>query len=450
MSKINDSPDAPVWRGYEKVLFRLLFIYFLLQVFPLDWKFYRELFSIDWGHLRYGDIFNLAHYSPAFLGAQQTYADWALIAGIAVAGAIVWTFILQDRASDYNKLFYWIRVIVRYRLAVAILAYGFIKLFPVLAPVPSLSNLNTNYGDFTRWKLFSLSLGIVPNYESFLGLVEIVAGILLLYRKTATAGAFITSIFLGNVFMSNIAYEGGEQVYSLYLISLALFIVGFDLRRLASLLIFQIPTLPNRWHPQFREKWQRPARLALKGLFIFFFIFYYGFKTRSGYEAGSYQFPVTPGLKDATGLYNVTEFRINEDSLGYSKTDPRRWQDVVFEKWATISIRSNRPVVLDSTNVEKLTAGEGDKDYELEGSAGRHYYHYEVDSINQVLILRNKNKHYQGETILLHYSRPSPSRIALSGVGPDRDSLYAVLDRVDKKYLLEEAARRGRQTGLKL
>ena len=78
---------------------------------------------------------------------------------------------------------------------------------------------------FTRWKLFSLSLGIVPGYESFLGAVEILAGLLLLNRKTASIGAFIVIIFTGNVFVSNLAYEGGEQVYSLYLIVLALFCI---------------------------------------------------------------------------------------------------------------------------------------------------------------------------------------------------------------------------------
>jgi len=429
--------------------FRFFFIYFFLQVVPLDWKYYRELFSIDWTHLRYGDIFNLVHYSPAFFSGQQGYADWVLIAGIAAAGTLLWG--LGRRTKDnYDDLYYWIRVLVRYRLAAAIIAYGFVKLFPVLAPYPSLSNLNTNYGDFTRWKLFSLSLGIVPNYESFLGFVEIVSGLLLLFRRSATIGAFIISIFLGNVFVSNIAYEGGEQVYSLYLISLALFIISFDLRRLINLLILQKATPPNLVHPSLKEKWQRVSRLAIKSAFILFFVLYYGAKTHSGYVAGSYQYPVGSGLTGAAGLYNVTEFRINKDTLPYSRTDPKRWQDVVFEKWATLSIRSNRPVLLDPNNVEKLTAAGIDRDYELEGSAGRHYYHYEVDSLHQLLLLQNKNKNYAGEKWVLHYSRPDPSRIALSGIGPNKDSLYVVLDKVDKKYLLEEVIRRGRQGGFKL
>src|ERR1700735_3141897 len=207
----------------NKFVFRLFVLYVLIQAVPLDWKYYQELFAIDWAHLNYGAIFGLAHYSPRWTARPQSYADWAIILAIAAAGALLWTYIDQrrnrsidrnqavgqSRAGDHDRLYYWVRVIVRYRLAIGMIAYGFIKLFPLLSPYPSLSNLNTNYGDFTRWKLFSLSLGIVPNYESFLGGVEIIGGLLLFYRKTASVGAFIIAVFLGNVFMFNLAYCGG-------------------------------------------------------------------------------------------------------------------------------------------------------------------------------------------------------------------------------------------------
>jgi hypothetical protein len=444
-------PPSP-WEDYEKVAFRFFFIYFFLQAVPLDWKFYRELFSTDWAHLHYSAIFNLSHYAPRWSSGPQEYSDWGILFLIAITGALAWTYIdsRSYHASNYDKAYYWIRVIVRYRLAIGIIAFGFLKLFPLQAPFPSLSNLNTNYGDFTRWKLFSLSLGVVPSYESFLGGVEILGGLLLFYRRSASVGAIIIANFLGNVFMSNIAYGGGDEVYSLYLISLALFILSYDVKRLADLLVFQRPASPNRYKLVLTEKWQHRARLALKTVFIFFFVVFYGFKTRSGYKKDPYQFPVTKGLGDASGIYNVSLFRINKDTLAYSKTDPVRWQDVVFEKWATLSIRSNRPVALDSNAVERPELQDNDRTYELEGSAGRHYYSYEVDTMHQVLTLHNKNPHYNGEKLVLHYERPEGSQIILSGIDQNKDSVTVILDRVDKKYLLEEAAKKGRQGGLKL
>ena len=73
-----------------------------------------------------------------------------------------------------------------------------------------------------------------------------------------------------------------------------------------------------------------------------------------------------------------------------------------------------------------------------------------VDDKNQNLILQNKNKNYQGEQLTLHYSRPNQSQIILAGTNENRDSVYVVLDRLNKKYLLEEAAHLGRRSTLKM
>lgn len=441
---------SPEWRPYTKIVFRFFFVYFLIQTVPLDWKYYAQVFSINWTALRYEDIFNLAHYHPQFLSGPQSFGNWGIAALIALAGTFIWTYADHNRTKDYDRLYYWLRVIVRYRLAIGIIAYGFIKFFPLQAPYPSISNLNTHYGDFTRWKLFSLSLGVVPSYELFLGLVEILAGLLLFYRKTASIGALIIVFFTGNVFVSNLAYEGGEYVYSFYLISLALFVLVYDIRRLADLLVWQRPATPNRFRIVFHGRYKY-ARWLLKGAFIFFFVVLYGFKTGAGYRHDPYQFPQGKGLSAASGIYNVTTFRINNDTLPYSKTDPVRWQDVVFEQWPTISVRTNTPVIIDSNNVEKVAAAKDiDKTYEAEGTNERSYYDYKADTVNHVLTLLNKNVHYKGESLLLHYDRPSASRIVLSGIDQHKDSIYVVLDRIDKKYLLEEAAKEGRGRGLKL
>lgn len=450
MATLATTTPATVWKSDDKVVFRIFFIYFFIQSVPLDWKFYKQLFSINWAQLHYGDIFNLAHYSPRFFEGPQTFDSWAVIFGIALVGSAVWAYYDRNRQTDYNKFYYWIRVIVRYRLAIGILAYGFIKLFPLQAPYPSISNLNTDYGDFNRWKIFSLSLGIVPSYEFFLGLLEVTLGLLLLYRKTASIAAFIILIFTGNVFMSNIAYDGGEYVYSFYLISLAFFVLAYDLRRIINLLILQKPTAPNHFKPLFSLPWQKYGRLLLKTVVVLVFVVLYGFQTRSGYLHDSYQYPKTKGLPGLSGLYNVSEFKINQQSVPYSTIDSTRWQDVVFEKWNTISIRSNRPVILDSTNTDYISTNDKDRTYELEGSSGRHYYSYDADTVNQILLLHNRNKNYKDETLQLKYTKTGEEQITLTGLDRNKDSVYVVLDKINKKYLLQEAAKQGRRRGLKL
>lgn len=438
------------WSQPGKFLFRVVFLYFFIQSVPVDWKFYQQLFSINWSQLHYGDIFNIAHYTPQFYESGQSYGNWIVVLLIAFAGAVAWTIFDRNKARNYQLLYYWLRVIVRYRLAIGIIAYGFLKFFPLQSPYPSISNLNTPYGDFTRWKIFSLTLGIVPSYELFLGIVEIVLGVLLFYRKTASISAFIIIIFTGNVFMSNIAYEGGEHVYSLYLITLAIFVLFYDLKRIISLLILQKPTAPNRFKPVFAGNVQKYGRWTAKLAFIAFFVVLYGFKTRSGYQNDQYQFPQTPGLAGVSGVYNVAEFLLNNDTIAYSKTDPLRWQDVVFEKWNTISIRSNRPVIIDSNNIERIIQNDQNRTYELEGSAARHYYSYETDTVNHLLKLHNKNKNYQHESLVLQYATNNNGEIVLKGLNENKDSVFVVLNRINKKYVLEEVAREGRRKPMKL
>lgn len=422
----------------KSILFRFLLLYFALQAIPLDIHYYADVFSLPGSHLGYRGLFVLAHYTPRFFGSTPSFADWLVVAALALIGAFVWQ--RRQPQPDWDRWRYWVMAIVRYRLAIGLLAYGFIKLYPLQAPFPSLSNLNTPYGDFTRWKLFGMSLGIVPSYESFLGGVEIVAALLLLYRKTASIGALVIVFFTGNVFMSNLAYEGGEYVYSAYLVSLALFVLSYDAYRLFSLLVLRQPTAPNTW----RLTLSRPyLRWGAKAAVILVFVVLYGFSAQRGYRHDPYQVPDGKGI--ATGFYNVSLFRIGRDTLPYSATDSIRWTNVVFERWPTISIAANRAAHIDASNTEAITAVSNlDKTYESQGTNGRSYYDYSFDTASHVLRLTNKDPRLGHDTLTLRYDRPDSTRIVLSGLSPSHDSLYVVLDRVDKKYLLEEAAHSGR------
>ncbi len=446
MSISNNQPNKP-WKDYEKILFRFFFIYFILQVVPLDWKYYAHIFSINWAHLQFSDIFYISRYTPQITGhytagvwGLNTLTDWGTIALLALIGTAIWS-ITDKKSQQYNQFYYWLRVLLRYRLAIGIIAYGFIKFFPLQGSYPSISNLNTSYGDFNRWKLFALSLGIVPGYETFLGLVEIIAGLLLLFRKTTTFGALIILLFTGNVFLSNLAYDGGEGFYSLYLVLIAVFLVWFDLQRLYILVGLRQPVQPNQLKPVYVHAWQKNGRLVIKGLVILFFIAVYGDKTYAAYTHGGYHYPQTKGLKGSAGLYNVSTFKWNNQEHPQSDTDSLRWQNVVFEKWSTISIKTFKKQVLDSVSTEEAPIKDFDRDYELAGSGGRSYYQYTVDTVSKVLHLTNKNKHYAADQLTLHYTQPDSSSFILSGVDQQKDSVYAVINKINKKYLLKEAAK---------
>jgi hypothetical protein len=102
----------------------------------------------------------------------------------------------------------------------------------------------------------------------------------------------------------------------------------------------------------------------------------------------------------------------------------------------------NRPVKIDKSSGEGIHEKDIDRNYELAGFAGRHYFHYEADTVNQTLSLQNKNINHRDEKLFLKYTRPNDSIIVLSGVNENRDSVNVVLERINKKYLMFEGRRR--------
>lgn len=427
------------WKKYEKVLLRFLFLYFFIQAVPLDWKFYRDLFSINWLEPPFFDLFKLSTYTPQFFSLTG-YANWAAVLIIAIAGTVAWPFVFKAQKTDYHKLYYLLRVILRYRLAIGIIAYGFIKLFPLQMPYPSLSNLHTNYGDFLPWKIYFHTLGIAQPYEVFLGAVEVLAGLLLLCRRTTTFGAGIILGFTGNVFVANLSYHAGQEVYSAYLSLIAAVLFAYDAPRLYRLLILQQYTLANKFQPILHKTFVK-ARFVLKTLALLFIVLL-AFSTYANYKYHPYKIPQTAGLKGSYGYYNVREFKLNNKTIPYSTTDPDRWQNVVFEKWATISIKTARPIQLDNSYGDGFHQHDIDRNYESAGVAGRRYYAYTADTLYKKLQLANKNKHYPAERYSLTYNFLNDSTIVLQGVNGQKDSVYAVLDRINKKYLLFEGRRK--------
>jgi hypothetical protein len=365
------------WTKGEKVLFRFFFIFLLLLILPIDWKIYRDIFSINWLHLHLHDLFRLSKYRVQFIDERHlpaygigAFANWGIAIVVAIIGTAIWNSLDKEK-KEYNVLYYWLRVFVRYRLAFVLITYGFIKLFPLQMPYPSLSNLYTNYGDYFAWKIYFQTVGIAPKYESFLGFVEILAAFLIINRRTTTFGVGLIFGFIGNVAVVNGFYDIGELVTSSLIVLLAVFLFVKDIPRLYYLLIQELPTRANKFIPQFRESGVRKARLYLRSAFLLF-VLLFAYKSYDSFFHDPYKIPKTPGLANAYGYYRVKQFTINGDTIPYSKTDLQRWQDVIFEKWSTLTIKSNKPVKIDFSSGEVAAEKDIDRNYELAGYAGRH------------------------------------------------------------------------------
>lgn len=471
------------WTKTQKIAFRIGFLYMLLLCIPLYAKFYEELFSLKFSKITYHDFQAIVAFWPpqivTILSEEGVfgllnYINLILTFGIAVVGGLIWTA-LDKKSTQYSKLYYWIRVLARYRLAYGMVGWGLKKAFPMQMVFPTVGMLNTPFIDMAEKKLYWSHVGVSFWYTVFLGFAEIVPGLLLLNRKTSPLGAALAAVVTFNICIANHAYDAGVAVPAAYFAIIGIFVVWYDLPKIWNLLVRERDIQPYRYNPVFTEGWEKKLVFGIKWTFNFLFVpvaaalWAYGF-----FFGNNYNIPSTPGLAGTKGYYNVTEFRLNGKIVPYTPQDSIRWQDATFEGWSSLSYRTNRGAIADrmigysplrvkndkknnqlnqvnTQNSDQLAKLKKNRDlgvtrWEVGGMAGeRRYFFYNADTVNKILYLQNKNKNHEDETQVLHYSRPGPNRIVLQGINEFRDSIYVVLDRSDKRYPLVE----GRQSKIR-
>jgi len=502
--------QSRAWSAGEKYLFRTAFIFFIICCIPLNIEWYKTALGINIFDLHYRDLYDIARFNPSFVRKWfdikvdrwgfQAFIDWLFILGFALVAATFWSVLDRGR-KEYNQLYYWLRVIVRYRAAVGIIAFGFTKFFPTQMPYPSESLLNNNFGDLTGHKIFWLSISIVPWFQVFTGVAEILAGTLLFFRRTTFIGAALLVGTLGTIMVVNLAYDGGVHVYAGYFVLLGTFLMVYDFRNLYRLFIQEKFTVPVHYYPALDKPWQKYGRLVLKTAVIVIFLpvlFYY---QGINFLYDPYKQPAVSGIRELRGFYNVTEFKINGRELPYSPLDTVRWQEVIFEKWTSMSYKVNKPVSLDLSNGGGDPMRDIDRTFEVSGVAGgRRVFHYQADTVHHILYLRDKNtasirgakaafeegagkqkqkpednwipetslRYIKDEATAIHplaisdrrikeykrlgeedylrpkmklqYSTQDGNRVILTGYNEYNETLYIVLDKVDRKYAVSESS----------
>ncbi|GAB3504554.1 hypothetical protein GCM10027341_35050 [Spirosoma knui] len=390
------------WTTGEKIAFRIAFVFIIIFSIPTNIGWYRNLFSLDWLHLHYRDLYDIARFQPNLLGGAKWwpswmgYGEWVFILLVSTVVGLVWTA-LDRKRQEYNLLYYWLRVIARYRAGIGIIGFGFTKLMPTQLPYPSLGLLNTNFGDLTAQKIYWLSIGIVPWYEVFTGVVEVVAGALLFFRVTTFWGAVLLFGALADIVYVNLAYDGGVHGYSSYFVVLAGFLLVYYVPALYSLLIKEQFTVPNYYYPSLSKTWQRVGRVSLKTATIGIFLGLLFWLQYVNFRYDPYKQPAQKGVPELRGNYNVSEFKLDGKAIPYSPTDSLRWQEATFENWSTLTFKVNRPVPLDLSNGGGSPMRDLNRTFELTGVAGgQRVYYYDADPVNHVLYLQDKYRPSSG------------------------------------------------------
>lgn len=78
---------------------------------------------------------------------------------ILILGGVVWTLI-DKKSLQYTRLYYWILVLARYRLAYGMIGWGLKKAFPMQMVFPTEGMLNTPFIDMAEKKLYWSHVGV--------------------------------------------------------------------------------------------------------------------------------------------------------------------------------------------------------------------------------------------------------------------------------------------------
>jgi uncharacterized membrane protein YphA (DoxX/SURF4 family) len=349
--ELADTPnaaDATRWSLQRRVAFRLAFVYVGVYLLT-EWlfaipglKLAAGIYEKCWQAVELWTGVHVLHLTgPIDLhtlgtGSGDTLLDYLqLICQLtfAAAVALVWT-IADAKRRSYDALHQWLRVYIRYSLAMIMLSYGMAKVFPGQFGYPTLDRLLEAYGQSSPMGLLWTFMGYSRPYAFFTGLVECTGGLLLFSQRTTTLGALVVAAAMGNVAMLNFAYDVPVKLYSSHLLLLAVVLIAPDVSRLVAVFVANRPTAPAPTRKPFTTVWRNRTALTLKAIVIVGSLWH----TAGRFIARSRQPPSARAPR--YGIYDVVSFVVNGEPRPPASMDAVRWRRVIVTETGGLSVQT--------------------------------------------------------------------------------------------------------------
>ena len=255
----------------------------------------------------------------------------------------------MENQNDSHKSEKWIYDFCRYFVAFMIIAYGWAKIMGSQFTILN-SELDKPMGEVSGFWLTWYYFGYSPFYGNFIALIQIVAGFLLLYRKTVLLGACVLFGIIGNIILIDIFYaiDLGALIMAAFLEGALLIILNLHRREL-------IETFWTRQNSLFpigkKHSSRRIAKILICALIVLippgctYYIANYNNRFPTVLD-GKWQVinssvPITNGDKPLTKIYFeqnrafMTVFRFGNDKWKehHFETNPQTSEINIWDKW---------------------------------------------------------------------------------------------------------------------
>jgi len=329
------------WPTYKKILFRFCALFFVLYIVAnpngvlpftgyLQDIYLKPLYDfVPWfaAHILHLD-------KPIVItitGSGDTRYDYVmmlLIFTTAVVGTAIWS-ITGRNTANYNKLFYWLTVVVRYYVAITMISYGFYKVIKLQFPAPTFARLLEPVGKLSPMGLAWTYMGYSRGFNYFTGAAEILTGILLFHRKTGTLGALVGFVVAANIMAINYFFDVPVKLLSTTLVVMCLFLLFKDSNRLINFFFRNKEALPANLSPhRFKARWKNTTLMVIKYVLIVYTLWFGLIDAMAREKQVGAKAPKPP----LYGLYNVDVFIRNNDTLKPLTTDTIRWRRFMISK----------------------------------------------------------------------------------------------------------------------
>jgi hypothetical protein len=249
---------------------------------------------------------------------------------------------------------------------------------------------NRPSGEFSSAQFVGIWLGVSPVFQTLGGLVEVVAGLLLLGVRTTTLGALIAVGCIINSLMLHLCFGGSPWLTDAILLLPATYLVLLDWRVLFDLLLLDRPTTPTPIETAWETPQTRKLGLALKTAILIYFIYADGFQMIRIKQDANAQ-------SELSGAYSVASFSPPDADLQH------RWRVAAIDRYAERLAVRTMDGAGTTFQIQPVVAP---------GARTGHREHVAaVAMLRDHLALVAPN----GSVSALNYSRPSPGRLIVSG-----------------------------------
>lgn len=335
---VSSVETVPQWALGTKIVFRFIFSYFLLYIYPravgslgagVEYKSpLKDMWYavVPWvgTHVLHisGDYRQVANGS-----GDQLY-DYVLlfcITVVALAVTLIWS-VLDRKRPNYETLYQWFRVFMRMVVAVAMISYGSNKLFRMQFASPTLARYVDSYGRTAPMGLLWAMMGYSRAYSFFGGVGEMLGGLLLLFPRLASLGCMVTLGVMTNVLMLNFCYDVPRKIYCIHLIAFCMILLIPDMKKIGDFFLLNRKEQLTPPVPLFKDKMMNYGFVLLQ------VIIGVGALSICLYSAYQDQLKNEAKVPDAIrGIWTVNDFVLNNVPHAPLVTDAQRWHYIILD-----------------------------------------------------------------------------------------------------------------------